>query len=375
MAPDKPDSVTVDEIISFKLDVIRELAPLASAVMLESEYSIPQAIDAEALPGSVGFLAALESQGYMADPGAGPTTFMPDFSAADAKRIGASAAKLLLHYNPDHTEHAAAQRDVVREAVRQCREADIALFLEPMYYDVAEPDDQRRMVLAAAQDLGELGADVLKMPFPIHASIEDEAIWIAACEELNAACPVPWALLSAGVPFQQFAGQLRVAVQSGCSGFMVGRALWREALTLTGDERIQTLRELCRPRFLDLRQIAMRQQRSWREPDDGTDVDDIDRWFGIRSFFHHEEIGKYEERTVLMLANSADDAMQKGEVEAVGYADEYDTEFLGVVQGYELSRDDVTSAGEGLVDGVEVFSLMRDATASVDEYLATFTGE
>jgi|GEM_PF-27809 len=379
MNPKAPDSVDPADITAFKLDVIRELAPFASAVMLESEYSLPQAIDSEALPGNVGFLAALESQGYLSDPAAGPTTFMPDFSAADAKRIGASAAKLLLHYNPRHAEHAEQQRAVVVEAVKRCTAADIPLFLEPMHFDVQNPDDYRSMVLGAAKDLGHLGADILKMPFPIDPSIEDEDVWVEACAELDDACPVPWALLSAGVPFQQFAGQLRVAAQAGCSGFMVGRALWREALAVDGEERIQTLRELCRPRFLDLQQIARRQQRSWDAPD-GVDQKDGDgdvgliRWFGVRSFFRHDEINRFEERVVLVSAPTAELAMEKGEVEAVGYADEYDTEFLGAVQGYEMSAADWVT-GVGLIDGLEVFSLMREIEGSVDDYLATFTGE
>jgi len=374
MNPKAPDSVSAADVTAFKLDVIRELAPFASAVMLESEYSLPQAIETEALPGNVGFLAALESQGYLSDPAAGPTTFMDDFSAADAKRIGASAAKLLLHYNPRHEEHAEQQRAVVVEAVARCAAVDIPLFLEPMHFDVQNPDDYRSMVLGAVRDLGNLGADVLKMPFPIDPSIENEDLWIEACAELDDACPVPWALLSAGVPFQQFAGQLRVAAQAGCSGFMVGRALWREALAVSGEQRIQTLRELCRPRFLDLQQIAQRQQRSWNAPDDGESRLDMMRWFGVRSFFRHGEINRFEERVVLISALNADLAMEKGEVEAVGYADEYDTEFLGAVQGYEISADDFVS-GPGLVDGLEVFSLMRDIEGSVEDYLATFTGE
>ena len=215
LSPDNPDSVSAADITQFKIDVVRELAPYASAVMLESEFSLPQIIDADVLPGSVGFLAALEAQGYMSDPGAGPTTFLDDFGAEQAKRLGASAAKLLLHYNPAHREHADAQRRVVETAVEMCGAVDLPLLLEPMFYDLVDPDDQRLQVIAAARDLGGLGVDVLKMPFPIHPSIEDDKQWADACEELDEACAVPWALLSAGVGFGQYLAQLRTAVSGG----------------------------------------------------------------------------------------------------------------------------------------------------------------
>ena len=70
--------------------------------MLEPEYSIPQLLDAGAVPPGVGFLAALEAQGYLADPGAAPTTVLDGWSVAQAAASGAAAAKLLLPYHPDH---------------------------------------------------------------------------------------------------------------------------------------------------------------------------------------------------------------------------------------------------------------------------------
>ena len=74
----------------------------ATGVMLEPEYSIPQLLDAGAVPDGVGFLAALESQGYLADPGAGHHDVLDGWSVAQAAASGAAAAKLLLPYHPDH---------------------------------------------------------------------------------------------------------------------------------------------------------------------------------------------------------------------------------------------------------------------------------
>ena len=48
---------------------------------------------------------------------------------------------------------------------------------------------------------------------------------------------MPWTLLSGGDSFEVFEKQLRVACHNGCSGFLVGRALWQEAVYLQGNER------------------------------------------------------------------------------------------------------------------------------------------
>ena len=63
LRPDDPQGVAPSAITALKLDLLRGLADQASAVMLEPEYSAAQAIFTRSLPGSVGFLAAVEAQG------------------------------------------------------------------------------------------------------------------------------------------------------------------------------------------------------------------------------------------------------------------------------------------------------------------------
>jgi tagatose 1,6-diphosphate aldolase len=43
---------------------------------------------------------------------------------------------------------------------------------------------------------------------------------------------VPWVLLSAGEAFDAFQRLTGLACQEGASGFMVGRAIWQEAMNL-----------------------------------------------------------------------------------------------------------------------------------------------
>jgi len=72
---------------------------------------------------------------------------------------------------------------------------------------------------------------LLKLPFPGPGR----------CNELNEACAdKPWALLSWGAPFEDYAEQLVESCAAGCSGFTVGRALWREAVPMDAREEFLT---------------------------------------------------------------------------------------------------------------------------------------
>ena len=90
--PDDPDSLTAQEITDLKDQMVRAIAPDATGVMLEPEYSIPQLIDSGAKPATIGFTAALEAQGYLGDPEKGPTELLDGWSVEQAKASGASCA-------------------------------------------------------------------------------------------------------------------------------------------------------------------------------------------------------------------------------------------------------------------------------------------
>ena len=133
LSPKDPDALSATGITSLKIDIAAVLAPLASGVMLESEYSVPQVPDAGVLPAGVGFTVALEDQGYLADPGAQPTRVLPGWSVAAAVASGAAAAKLLVSYRPG-APLASAQEDIARTVAAECLALDFPLVLEPLLY-------------------------------------------------------------------------------------------------------------------------------------------------------------------------------------------------------------------------------------------------
>lgn len=284
--PDDPDGIPARELTETKLWLLEELGSEATGVMLEPEYSAAQAITTRALPGRVGFLAAVEAQGYLGDPTARQTSLLEDWGVAKAKRIGASGIKLLVLYRPDSAA-AAAQDDLIREVIADCASQDLPLFLEPVAYVTEEGGSvdspefaklRRQIVIESVRRLGALGPDVLKVQFPIDTRFNaDRAEWADACNELTETSPVPWALLSGGDPYELFRAQVRTACEAGASGFMVGRALWKTAVQAPASERKRLIEDELRPRFRELAAIAESAGRDWGDVHYGPDADEV--WF------------------------------------------------------------------------------------------------
>lgn len=255
LSPADLDAVSADQLTTLKTDIVRELAPLATGVMLEPEYSIPQVADAGALPEGIGFVAALESQGYLGELGSAPTTVLDGWSVEAAAASGAAATKLLLPYHPDRAL-ASGQRAVAAEVIAECRRVGIPLVLEPLYYDLDSPHDRRRVVIETARAFAAADPHLLKLPFPVDPTLEpDRSVWLDACVEMNALIPMPWTLLSGGGDFDSFFAQVEVALEAGAAGCMVGRALWGEAAQAPNSDRLTVLNTLIAPRLSRLHSL------------------------------------------------------------------------------------------------------------------------
>ena len=284
LRPEAPESVTFGEMVDFKLAVVRALAAEASGVLLDPEVGVAPAIAAAALPGSTGLLVAIEATGYEGTPAARTSRILPGWSVAAAKRIGASAAKLLLYYHPG-APTAPAQEALLAGVAADCREQDLALFLEPLSYGLdGRPlmgEERRTVVVETARRLSRIGGDVLKAEFPYDAAVVDEGRWAEACAELDAASARPWVLLSGGVDDTTFEAQVRVACEHGASGALVGRSVWADAARLPEPNRSDTLRTTGRDRLRRLADVIGAHGRPWaprweaavRPPDPG------ERWY------------------------------------------------------------------------------------------------
>lgn len=268
--PSAPESVPAAQLTGFKQLVVGILAPHATAVLLDAEFGAAQCVASGKLPGRTGLVVSVEATGYTGDPAARHSRLMPDWSVAKAKRMGASAVKLLVYYHPD-ADTCAEIETLVQQTALDCQEQDLPLFLEPLSYSPdpgqkkLSPAERRRVVIETAQRLTPLGGDVLKAEFPVDYQVsKDEQAWAEACAELTAASRIPWVLLSASAEFDTFLRMVTVACRQGCTGVAVGRAVWQEATGLAGVEREQFLQEVARPRMQRITELCAGLARPWQ---------------------------------------------------------------------------------------------------------------
>lgn len=259
------------EAVAFKRAVVRSLAPVSTAVLLDPSIGAGPCLADGSLPGGCGLIVTVEASGYAGPSHARISRLPEDWGAAQIKRMGASAVKLLVYYH-HQAETASAMRDLVAEVSDQCRSLDIALFLEILTYspnpdaDKVNPEQRTEAIVQAAADLTAFGGDILKAEFPVDVKAHPRPEqWIDACRAVSQASAIPWVLLSAGVDFEVFAQQAEVACQQGASGILAGRAIWKEALGLPEDERDQFLADTARRRMECLQAIVRQYARPFTD--------------------------------------------------------------------------------------------------------------
>ena len=201
---------------------------------------------------------------------------------AKLKQAGFNGAKLLIIFHPDAPD-AQAKIDIVDSIAEQCAQAQVPFFLEPVVFSL-DPNrplsnaERRQCVVDNARFFTQRGVDILKMEFPLDCNAEpDETIWVAAVQELDAACTVPWTLLSAGVGFDIFLQQAKVACAGGASGVVAGRAIWGDALALPDQPQEEWLATAGRERMARLTAVCAGLGRSWQARLDAPEVGE--RWY------------------------------------------------------------------------------------------------
>jgi tagatose-1,6-bisphosphate aldolase len=270
LSPDDPSRVSDEDLSQFKIQVTKHTGRAAPSILLDPEVGAAHVIAGGALPRETALVTAIEATGYTGEPTGRESQVLPGWSVAKARRLGASAIKLLVYYHPDG-EVAREIESFVKGVAAGCQEQDLPLFLEPLSYSIdpgspkLSPADRRRVVLETARRLTVPGVDVLKAEFPLDAKAEpDESAWAQACAELTAASAAPWVLLSASVSFETYLRQVVVACEQGASGVAAGRAVWQEAVQLSGSEREEFLRTTAFERMTRLAEVCDALARPWQ---------------------------------------------------------------------------------------------------------------
>jgi tagatose 1,6-diphosphate aldolase len=265
--------LSYDEMVERKLELCANLAPHASAVLLDPTFGAAQCLSYGALPKSTGLVVSTEASGYVGASEYRSTELLEDWSVAKIKRMGASAAKLLVYYRPDLIELANKLMDMVEAVGLECQKHDLPFVVEPVSYPIGEEvrntahfaKIKEQLVLKTAQHISNLPIDVLKTEFPADLQYEKDKGKLAdLCRQLDAASPIPWVVLSAAVDFETFCQQVEIACQAGASGFLAGRAIWQEAMPIDkARERVKFLATVGADRLKRLSEIAAKYATPW----------------------------------------------------------------------------------------------------------------
>lgn len=221
--------VTDEQVTAFKLEAARVLTPHASAVLIDRQFALDQAIEQNVVDGACGLIGSADHFESAHGELVGEVTIDRLIDAHDLKRRGAVALKLLVLYRPD--EDPAERIAMTREFITICQDAGLASIIEPVSRAPLGGGewDWNEGVHQAAAELGSLGADLYKAEMPLRSQ-GDEAVLLAECERLTAAIDGPWVILSSGVAPEIFPDAVRIACAAGASGFLAGRAVWAPSL-------------------------------------------------------------------------------------------------------------------------------------------------
>lgn len=250
-----------------KAAVAASLTPLASGMLLDPTIGVPAVTEAHAIAESCGLLVAAEPEVRRSFGGEPRTHIDPGQNAAWVRGLGGHAVKFFVQLRadrpapkPGEPDLVAETLDVVRQVVEDCRASGMPAVIENLIYQLPgeELTPQRRedAIVEAAVALDELDIDLLKLEFPGSP---------AGAARLAEALHRPWAVLSAGVAFDQFTDALAVSYdEGGAAGFIAGRSVWKESIGLTGAERDAFLTEVARPRLERLIEFSANRARPWR---------------------------------------------------------------------------------------------------------------
>ena len=270
---ESPGEVNYEEMVERKLELCSSLAKYASAVLLDPVFGAAQCISHSVLPNNTGLLVSIEASGYSGDKEHRLTKLLDEWSVDKIKRMGASAVKILVHYRPDLELLASQQLNTVHMVAMECIKYDLPFLVEPKSYpignEINSPQEfaarKEQLVIKTARDVTNQPIDVLKAEFPADLDYrKNKPELINLCHQLDMSSQVPWVILSAGVDFELFCQQVEIACQAGASGFLGGRAIWQEAMSIDdARERVQYLSTVGVDRLKRLTEIANRYAVPW----------------------------------------------------------------------------------------------------------------
>ena len=256
--------ISLERRVAFKLAVARILSPHASALLIDAGEGLEPIVSEGALDPGCGLIVAADHLVQPEGAAVDDTRLDRTVDLEGAAARGAVAAKLLVIWRPDRT--AADRASLVTEFLEWSRSAGLAGIVEGVVRPPAgtsEPEwtEREAALLEATRELGAFRPDLYKAQVPHDGRGDLDAV-ADACRVMTASLPCPWVVLSSGVAIEDFLAAVEAACRGGASGFLAGRAVWRDAI---GPDPEPALRERSVPRLRRLAEVVDATARPWHE--------------------------------------------------------------------------------------------------------------
>ena len=133
---------------------------------------------------------------------------------------------------------------MIQQVYADCIKHDILFLLEPVAFpygngekktDPAYVARKAETVIESARQISRF-CDVYKSEFPGTLGHESDSQLTDNLHALSEASERPWVLLSAGVDYPDYLKQVKMAMETGASGVLGGRAFWKEYFLQDGPE-------------------------------------------------------------------------------------------------------------------------------------------
>lgn len=232
--------------------LMKNLSAEASGVVVSPEFSFNSIIQKSH---STGLLLALEQRRTDADPLAIPQ-LVENWGPEHVKN-NYSLCKLELYYHPQE-KYALKKQQLVAEVYDYCKYLGIDFLLDLKRFNLAQEetaDQQQESTIWAVEEFRTL-CHILAIDLP-----EDPLAAVTVTAELD----IPWVLHAGDIKYDSFKEKLRLALESGAAGFMVGQALWAELPEPVMDEQnggynldnaAEFIKTTVRDRLIELMRIA-----------------------------------------------------------------------------------------------------------------------
>jgi tagatose-1,6-bisphosphate aldolase len=258
---------TQDQMYGAKVAVASALSKSASGILLDPTWGVPAVNENDILAPTCGLLISAENPDRGNFNGEPRPTRMFSQDAAWVKSLGGQAVKVLVSMHPGRPikpgepDLTAETVQLVQDIVDDCRAQGIPSVIENLIYPLPGQDltdeEKERLIVDSAILLDATKPDMLKLEFPITER---------GCKSLADNLTVPWAVLSAGVAFDQFKKAIIMSTEvGGASGFIAGRSIWKEAIGMNPEEQKQFLTTTAISRLDELNKTVEGRAVPWRK--------------------------------------------------------------------------------------------------------------